>query len=105
MLPRILLLLAAGLAIYWLYRKRIDKKTVGNQSRWQHILKQELPELRKSIPPGYFMALTAISRSNMSKEECVSQLDDMLEKMKDENQDTQPIATLILKIEADTNVH
>lgn len=105
MFPRIILLLALGVAIYWLYQKRSVKKSIDNRLRWKNILKQELSNLRKSIPPGYFLALTAMSRSDISKEECISQLDEMLEKMKEEDHDTRPIATLILKIEADGNVH
>ena len=105
MILRVILLLAIGISIYWLYRKRVNKKVVDDQSTWKCVFKEELPILKNGVPPGYFSALVAISKSNMSKEECIAQLDELMKKNKEEGLDPQPIATLILKIEADKNIH
>ena len=105
MIFRVILLLAVGIGIYWLYRKRVNRKAVDDQSGWKYVFLEELPILKNSISPGYYMAVEAMSRSNIDKEACIARLDELLNKMKEDGVDTQPIATLILKIEADENVH
>ena len=102
---RIILLLAVGVAIYWLYRKRTRKTGISDQSEWKNIFKEELPILKKSIPPGYHITLVSMYRSKISKKVCIARLDELLNKMKEEGVDTQPIATLILKIETENNIH
>jgi hypothetical protein len=99
---RILLLIAAGVAVYWIFRKRTGQNQEPPQNlEWQNVFKKELPEVRRSVPAGYYVSLLALSRSRISQEECISRLDELVSKMKTEGIETQPVETLILKLEQD----
>jgi hypothetical protein len=103
---RILLLVAAGVAIYWLIKKRSSQNQELPENReWQRVFRRELPELRNSVPAGYYVNLLALSRSRITQEECVARLDELVIRMKEEGIDTQPVETLILKLEQDFEVH
>ncbi|MBN1685534.1 MAG: hypothetical protein JW852_02720 [Spirochaetales bacterium] len=105
-LIRILFLVAAGVAVYWLIKKRgVQKEKIPDNLEWQRVFRSELSELRNSVPAGYYVNLLALSRSRISKEECVARLDELVIKMKEEAIDTQPVETLILKLEQDFEVH
>ena len=101
-----MLLVAAGVTIYWLVKKRENqKKEVPQNLEWQAVFREELPQLRGAVPAGYYVSLLALSRSRISREECISRLDELVGKMKPEGIDTQPVETLILKLEQDFEVH
>ena len=103
---RILLLVAAGVAIYWLMRRRTRGQQVPSQDlEWQGVFRKELPEVRGSVPAGYYVNLLALSRSRISREECIARLDELVTRMKAEDIDTQAVETLILKLEQDFEVH
>jgi len=103
---RILILVAAGAAIYWLIKKRgSQKQELTENLEWQNVFKKELPEIRGSVPAGYYVNLLALSRSRISQEECVARLDELVGKMKTEGIDTQAVETLILKLEQDFEIH
>ena len=103
---RILLLIAAGVAVYWLIRKRTDRQQEQSQDlEWQGVFRKELPEVRGNVPAGYYVNLLALSRSRISREECIARLDDLVSKMKAEGIDTQAVETLILKLEQDFEIH
>ena len=103
---QIVLLAGAGFAIYWLIKKRGNQKKEPSENlEWQATFKREMPELRNSVPAGYYVSLLALSRSRISQEECVSRLDEIVEKMKSEEINTHAVETLILKLEQDFEVH
>ena len=67
-LVRILLLVAAGVTIYWLVKKRENqKKEVPQNLEWQAVFREELPQLRGAVPAGYYVSLLALSRSRISR--------------------------------------
>ena len=105
-LVRILLLIAAGVAVYFLMRKRSgERQELSHDLEWQETFRKELPEMRGAVPAGYYVNLLALSRSRIGREECISRLDELVGKMKSEGIDTQPVETLILKLEQDFEVH
>ena len=103
---RIILIIAAGVAVYWLYKKRGERANEPAVNLdWQVLFKAELPELKGSVPAGYYVNLLALSRSRIGQEECVARLDELAGKMKNAEIDSQPVETLILKLEQDFEVH
>lgn len=103
---RILLLAAAGFAVYWLIKKRGQPTmTPSDNLEWQGVFRRELPQLRGLVPAGYYVSLLALSRSRIPQDECVGRLDELVEKMKAEGIDTQSVETLILKLEQDLETH
>ncbi|MBT3273649.1 MAG: hypothetical protein HN368_10870 [Spirochaetales bacterium] len=107
MFGRVILLIAAGIGIYWFYSKRkaAQPKEIADHITWHPIFKDELPSLKSAVPVGYYINLLALSKSRISKEECIERLDELIAKLKDEGLDSQAVATLILKIEQDMNIH
>ena len=103
---RIILIIAAGVAVYWLYKKRGEReKQPQIDLEWQTLFRNELPDLKRSVPAGYYVNLLALSRSRITQEECVARLDELVGKMKNLKVDSQPVETLILKLEQDFEVH
>jgi hypothetical protein len=103
---RIILLVAAGVGFYYYYSKRRARPAEGSDGlEWQEVFRSELPVVKKAVPVGYYVHLLALSKSNVPKEECISRLDELVGKMKEEDLDTQPVETLILKIEQDMTLH
>ena len=103
---RIVLIIAVGVAVYWLYKKRGERaKEPAINLEWQVLFRGELPELKNSVPSGYYVNLLALSRSRITQEECVARLDELAGKMKNADVDSQPVETLILKLEQDYEVH
>jgi hypothetical protein len=103
---RIILLIAAGVSFYWYYsRRRVTTQKLSDGLEWQSVFRNELAELKRSIPVGYYVNLLALSKSNIAKEECIARLDELVAKMKEEELDTQSVETLILKVEQDMNLH
>ena len=105
-LLRIILLVAAGIGFYYYYSKRRAKPDEPSDGlEWRAVFRVELPILKKAVPVGYYVNMLALSKSNIPKEECVSRLDEIVSKMKEEDLDTQAVETLILKIEQDLTLH
>ena len=104
---RIILIIAVGVAFYWYYSKRraIQPGQAPDLLSWQPIFRDELPALKSAVPVGYYVNLLALSKSRIPREECVARLDEIVAKMKEEDTDSQAVATLILKLEQDTNIH
>ncbi len=103
---RIILIVAAGVAIYWLYKKRADRtKEPAINLQWQTVFRGELTELKHTVPAGYYVSLLALSRSRVTQEECVARLDELAGKMKNAGLDAHAVETLILKLEQDFEVH
>lgn len=103
---RIILIIAAGVAVYWLYKKRGERAQEPQiDLGWQTIFRNELTDLKGSVPAGYYVNLLALSRSRITQEECVTRLDELVGKMKSADIDSQPVETLILKLEQDFEVH
>jgi hypothetical protein len=103
---RIVLIIAAGVAVYWLYKKRGERsQEPAINLEWQVLFRAELPDLKRLVPAGYYVNLLALSRSRIGQEECVARLDELAGKMKNADIDSQPVETLILKLEQDFEVH
>ena len=103
---RIILIIAAGVAVYWLYKKRGEKRNEPViDLEWQTVFKEEMPALKGAVPAGYYVSLLALSRSRVTREECVARLDELAGKMKNAALDAQAVETLILKLEQDFEVH
>ncbi len=101
MLNFVLIIIAAAL-IYWLYRTRLRGKAPAKPNPERRRIQQsELSELKNTIPPGYYMSILAMAKSDMSARECVEELDELIAKMKEDNIDPTPVEKLVLKIEQD----
>lgn len=103
---RIVLLVAVAVVAYrYLTRRKKISQEPKEDLQWQVIFKEELADLKKSIPVGYYVNLLALSKSKMSKDECIARLDELVAKMKGEELDTHSVETLILKIEQENQFH
>ena len=69
-LIRIVLIVAAGIAVYYLLKKRDERKQEpGVDLEWQAVFKGELSAIRGSVPAGYYVSLLALSRSRITRQD------------------------------------
>lgn len=96
---RILLLIVAGVVAYRVFSKRRKPRSAGGGGPyWKEIVQLELDALKKTVPVEHYVNLMALSRSDLSHQECLAQLDEIVIAMRAKDVDPEPILDLMQKI-------
>ena len=95
-LVRLLLIIVAGVVAYRVISKRKSGKKA--RIRWKGIVVSELEHLKKVVPVEHYINLLALSRSEMTDQECIARLEEIAETMREKNVDAQPVNDLAQKI-------
>ena len=95
-LMRLLLIIVAGVIAYRVISKRRSSRK--GKIRWKGIVDEELDHLKKVVPVEHYINLLALSRSEMTDQECIARLEEIAETMREKNVDAQPVDELVQKI-------
>lgn len=95
-LLRLLLIIVAGVVAYRVISKRRSSRK--DKIRWKGIVDEELEHLKKVVPVEHYINLLALSRSEMTDQECIARLEEIAETMREKNVDAQPVNELVQKI-------
>jgi len=96
---RLLLLIVAGVVAYRIISKRKQRRAgAGGGMYWKEVVEAELEQLKESVPVEHYINILALSRSQMSDQECLTQLDKMVDAMREKQADPEPVLELMQKI-------